>query len=67
MAHLERIEAVNPMLNAIVTLSNSAMDSARDAEAAVMRRRAKRRTAVALLGAGPVARQQVVQRPFEPT
>jgi aspartyl-tRNA(Asn)/glutamyl-tRNA(Gln) amidotransferase subunit A len=36
-AHLERIEAVNPALNAIVTLSDSAMDRARDAEAAVMR------------------------------
>ena len=35
-AHLERIEAVNPKLNAIVTLADDAMDRARDAEAAVM-------------------------------
>ena len=35
-AHLERIEAVNPRLNAIVTLADGAMDRARQAEDAVM-------------------------------
>ena len=36
-AHLERIEAINPELNAIVTLVDGAMDRAREAEAAIMR------------------------------
>ena len=35
-AFLGRIEAVNPMINAIVTLADSALQAARDAEAAVM-------------------------------
>ncbi|QOZ65488.1 amidase [Bradyrhizobium arachidis] len=35
-AHLDRIAAVNPKLNAIVTLADGAMDSAGKAEAAVM-------------------------------
>lgn len=35
-AHLDRIAAVNPKLNAIVTLADSAMESAGKAEAAVM-------------------------------
>src|SRR5262249_3283317 len=33
-AHLERIAAINPALNAIVTLAPDALDRARDAEAA---------------------------------
>ena len=36
-AHLERIEAVNPQLNAIVTMVDGAIDRAREAEAAMMR------------------------------
>ena len=36
-AHLERIEAVNPKVNAIVTLADDAMDKARKAEEAIMR------------------------------
>ena len=35
-AHLDRIAAVNPKLNAIVTLADGAMEGARTAEAAVM-------------------------------
>ena len=35
-AHLDRIAAVNPKLNAIVALADRAMDSAKKAEAAVM-------------------------------
>ena len=35
-AHLDRIAAVNPKLNAIVALADSAMESAGKAEAAVM-------------------------------
>ncbi len=35
-AHLERIDAVNPRLNAIVTPAEDALDRAREAEAAVM-------------------------------
>src|SRR6476620_4440357 len=36
-AHLDRIEAVNPRVNAIVTIADSALESARAAEAAVLR------------------------------
>src|SRR5438128_8325295 len=36
-AHLSRIEALNPSLNAIVTLAPDAIDRAREAEAAVIR------------------------------
>ena len=36
-AHLERIEAVNPKINAIVTMAEDALDNAKAAEAAVMR------------------------------
>jgi len=36
-AHLDRIEAVNPKVNAIVTIAEDALRSARDAEAAVQR------------------------------
>ena len=36
-AHLERIEAVNPKLNAIVTMADGVMERAREAEAAIMR------------------------------
>ena len=36
-AHLERIEAVNPKLNAVVTLADGAMERAREAEAALVR------------------------------
>ena len=36
-AHLERIEAVNPKINAIVTMVDEAAEKARAAEAAVMR------------------------------
>ena len=36
-AHLDRIEAVNPRLNAIVTVADGAVERAREAEAAVMR------------------------------
>ena len=36
-AHLERIEAVNPRLNAVVTLADDAQDRARAAEHAVMK------------------------------
>ena len=35
-AHLDRIEAVNPKLNAIVTVADGALEAARAAEAAVM-------------------------------
>ncbi len=35
-AHLDRIEAVNPKLNAIVTIAEDAIAAARTAEAAVM-------------------------------
>lgn len=35
-AHLDRIAAVNPKLNAIVTIADNALDIARSAEAAVM-------------------------------
>lgn len=35
-AHLDRIEAVDPKLNAIVTLADGALDVARAAEQAVM-------------------------------
>jgi len=35
-AHLDRIEAVNPKLNAIVTIADQALSAARAAEAAVM-------------------------------
>ena len=35
-AHLDRIEAVNPRINAIVTLANGALEAARAAEAAVL-------------------------------
>src|ERR1700743_3356592 len=34
-AHLDRITAVNPKLNAIVTLADGALDAAKKAEAAV--------------------------------
>src|SRR6201995_1275056 len=37
-AHLDRIEAVNPKVNAIVTIADDALDSAKKAEAAVLRR-----------------------------
>jgi aspartyl-tRNA(Asn)/glutamyl-tRNA(Gln) amidotransferase subunit A len=33
-AHLDRIEAVNPKVNAVVTISNDALQSAQKAEAA---------------------------------
>jgi aspartyl-tRNA(Asn)/glutamyl-tRNA(Gln) amidotransferase subunit A len=36
-AHLDRIEAVNPKINAIVTIAADALESARAAEAAVLR------------------------------
>jgi aspartyl-tRNA(Asn)/glutamyl-tRNA(Gln) amidotransferase subunit A len=36
-AHLDRIEAVNPKVNAIVTIAENALNSAREAEAAVQR------------------------------
>ena len=36
-AHLDRIEAVNPKVNAIVTIVEDALESARKAEAAVQR------------------------------
>lgn len=36
-AHLDRIEAINPTVNAIVTVAEHALQSARDAEAAVLR------------------------------
>src|SRR6201999_982284 len=36
-AHLDRIEAVNPKVNAIVTIADDALQSARAAEAAVQR------------------------------
>lgn len=36
-AHLDRIEALNPKINAIVTLAGNALESARAAEAAVLR------------------------------
>lgn len=36
-AHLERIESLNPRLNAVVTLNESAMNHARGAETALMR------------------------------
>lgn len=36
-AHLERIESVNPKLNAIVTVADSALERAREAEAAIVR------------------------------
>jgi len=35
-AHLDRIEAINPKLNAIVTVANGALEAARAAEAAVL-------------------------------
>jgi aspartyl-tRNA(Asn)/glutamyl-tRNA(Gln) amidotransferase subunit A len=37
-AHLDRIEAINPKLNAIVTVAGDALDAARAAEAAVLAR-----------------------------
>ena len=36
-AHLDRIEALNPAVNAIVTLADSVMDAAKEAEKAVLR------------------------------
>ena len=36
-AHLDRIEVVNPKVNAIVTIAEDALKSAREAEAAVQR------------------------------
>ena len=36
-AHLDRIEAVNPKVNAIVTIADDALESARSAESAVLR------------------------------
>ena len=36
-AHLERIEALNPGLNAVVTVADGAMERARQAEASIMR------------------------------
>jgi aspartyl-tRNA(Asn)/glutamyl-tRNA(Gln) amidotransferase subunit A len=36
-AHLDRIEAVNPKVNAIVTIANGALESAKEAEAVVLR------------------------------
>lgn len=36
-AHLDRIEAVNPKVNAIVTIAENALQSAREAEAAIQR------------------------------
>ena len=36
-AHLERVDAINPRLNAIVTFADDALDKAREAEAAVTR------------------------------
>ena len=36
-AHLDRIEALNPRVNAIVTIAENALQSAREAEAAVQR------------------------------
>jgi aspartyl-tRNA(Asn)/glutamyl-tRNA(Gln) amidotransferase subunit A len=36
-AHLDRIEAVNPKINAIVTIADKALESAKAAEAAVLR------------------------------
>src|ERR1700754_1044730 len=36
-AHLDRIEAVNPQVNAIVTVADTAMQAAKEAEAAVLR------------------------------
>jgi aspartyl-tRNA(Asn)/glutamyl-tRNA(Gln) amidotransferase subunit A len=36
-AHLDRIEAVNPKVNAIVTIADGALESAKEAEAAIQR------------------------------
>jgi aspartyl-tRNA(Asn)/glutamyl-tRNA(Gln) amidotransferase subunit A len=36
-AHLDRIKAINPKVNAIVTIAKNALESAREAEAAVQR------------------------------
>ena len=36
-AHLDRIEAVNPKVNAIVTIADDVLKSAKEAEAAVLR------------------------------
>ena len=36
-AHLDRIDAVNPKVNAIVTIADRALESAKEAEAAVLR------------------------------
>jgi len=36
-AHLDRIEAQNPAINAVVTIAETALQSAKDAEAAIMR------------------------------
>src|SRR5262249_14220952 len=36
-AHLDRIEAVNPKVNAIVTIASDALKSAKEAEAAIQR------------------------------
>src|SRR6201985_2520316 len=36
-AHLDRIEAVNPKVNAIVTIADAALKAAKDAEAAVLK------------------------------
>ncbi|WP_213803469.1 amidase [Granulicella sp. dw_53] len=36
-AHLDRIEALNPKVNAVVTIANDALESARAAESAVLR------------------------------
>jgi aspartyl-tRNA(Asn)/glutamyl-tRNA(Gln) amidotransferase subunit A len=36
-AHLDRIEAVNPTVNAIVTIADDALESAKEAEATVLR------------------------------
>ena len=35
--HLDRIEAVNPKVNAVVTIADGALESAKEAEAAVLR------------------------------
>src|ERR1700761_1509414 len=36
-AHLDRIEAVSPQINAVITLAPAALEAAKEAEAAVLR------------------------------
>src|ERR1700734_3873186 len=61
-AHLDRIEAVNPSVNAIVTIVEDALESAKKAEAAV-----QRGDELGPLHGGPFTQKNSIDPPIVPT